>query len=86
MYHTKNSILKLLETNDTAVCRALVALNKHQTVSEQAVEQTRYLNGEGFTPGDAPKGTVMAKFYERRGYLNEKQIAYWRRKNSRQLS
>ena len=75
---TREQIVELLRTNDKAVARALVALNKRQTDSEQATEQTRYRNGEGFRPCHARMGTSMAVFYKRRGYLTEKQVAYWR--------
>jgi hypothetical protein len=75
----KADIIALLETNDKAVARALVVLNGRQTADEQATEATRVLNGRGFRPCHARMGTNMAKFFERRGYLSDKQIAYWRR-------
>ena len=75
---TKEAIVKLLETNDKAVARALVVLYEHQTTSEQATEETRYQNGEGFRPCHARMGTSMATFYQKRGYLSPKQVAYWR--------
>lgn len=78
---TKDAILTLLETNDKAVCRALVVLNARQTFDEQTTENTRHLNGRGFRPCHARMGTSMAKFYSRNGYLTEKQIAYWRRED-----
>ncbi len=76
---TKESIQKLLATNDKAVARALVLLNRRQTSDEQASEDTKYLNGRGFRPAHARMGTSMAKFFERTGYLTEKQVAYWRK-------
>lgn len=76
---SKQGIVELLKTNDKAVARALVALNLRQTADEQATENTRYHNGRGFRPCHARMGTSMAKFFERRGYLTDKQIAYWRR-------
>jgi hypothetical protein len=74
----KDTLVKLLATNDKAVARALVVLNEHQTRDEQAQENTKYLNGEGFRPCHARMGTSMAQFYLRRGFLTAKQIAYWR--------
>lgn len=76
----KADIIKLLETNDRAVARALVVLNEHQTATEQSTQETRYLNGEGFRPCHARMGTSMAGFYTRNGYLTAKQVAYWRAK------
>jgi len=77
--HTVESIRNLLATNDKAVARALLALNKRQTADEQITEHTRHDNGKGFRPCHARMGTSMAKFYERNGYLSPKQIAYWRK-------
>jgi len=79
MTHTVQSIRDLLLTNDTAVARALVALNARQTADEQATEATRHLNGAGFRPCHARMGTSMAQFYQRNNYLSAKQIAYWRK-------
>lgn len=75
---TKSEIINLLQTNDKAVARALIALTARQTTDEQASENTRYRNGRGFRPCHAHMGTSMAKFYQRNGYLSPKQIAYWR--------
>jgi hypothetical protein len=80
---TKQQILDLLNSNDKAVARALVALNKRQTADEQATENTRYDNGQGFTPADARMGTSMANFYTKFNRLSEKQLAYWRKPNAR---
>ena len=74
----KADIIKLLETNDKAVARALVVLNEHQTIDEQHRQETRMHNGEGFRPCHARMGTSMATFFERNGYLSPKQVAYWR--------
>jgi len=77
---TKEAIVKLLETDDKAVCRALVVLTRRQTDDEKASEQTRYHNGRGFRPCHAVMGTSMAKQIERKNRLelSPKQIAYWR--------
>lgn len=77
----KTEIVKLLETNDRAVARAVLVLNERQTADEQNAETTKYHNGIGFTGADARMGTSMAKFYSRNGYLSPKQIAYWRKPN-----
>ena len=84
--HTVESIRQLLRTNDTAVARALVALTARQTHDEQRDENTKHRNDVGFMPCDARRGTGMAKFYQARGFLTPKQIAYWRRprKNGKQ--
>jgi hypothetical protein len=79
----KDTIVNLLKTNDKAVARALVVLNERQTFDEQRTEDTKYNNGVGFTPADARMGTSMATFFERNKYLTSKQIAYWRKPNTR---
>lgn len=76
---TKDQILKLLRENDVAVARALVVLKNNQTDSEQSAEAVLVHNGKGFRPCHGRIGTNMAKFYEERGFLTDKQIAYWRK-------
>jgi tRNA(Ile2) C34 agmatinyltransferase TiaS len=78
MQHTVDSIRALLASNDRAVGRALVVLRNRQTADEQTSEQTKYQNGRGFRPAHAKMGTSMANFFERRGYLTQRQVAYWR--------
>lgn len=80
MQHTVDSIKALLASNDRAVGRALIVLRNRQTADEQTSEQTRHLNGRGFRPCHARMGTSMANFFERHGYLTEKQVGYWRTK------
>lgn len=84
--HTVDSIRELLRNNDRAVGRALVALTNRQTSDEQRDENTKHRNDVGFMPCDARMGTSMARFFQRNGYLSDKQIAWWRRprKNGRQ--
>jgi hypothetical protein len=75
---SKEQIVKLLQEDDRAIARALVVLTARQTVDEQAAENTRYLNGRGYRPCHARMGTSMSQFFQRRGFLTPKQIAYWR--------
>lgn len=80
---TGTDIVNLLATNDKAIARALVVLHSRQTSDEQVSEATRHQNGRGFRPCNARMGSSMAEFYNRNGYLSEKQIAYWRRPDKR---
>ena len=75
---TKADIIELLKTDKRAVARALVILNERQTSDERVSENTRHRNGRGFRPAHAKRGTGMAKFFLRTGYLTDKQIEYWR--------
>lgn len=81
MQLNRDHIVRLLETNDKAVARALLVLNARQTADERATEATRHDNGRGFRPCHARMGTSMAQFYSRNGYLSEKQVAYWRKRD-----
>jgi|GEM_PF-3118234 hypothetical protein len=78
---TKNEIVKLLETNDKAIARALIVLYNNQTKIEQMSQTTINRNGEGFRPCHSRMGCSMAEFYQKRGFLSPKQIAYWRVKD-----
>jgi hypothetical protein len=79
----KELIVKLLETNDKAVCRAIVVLYNRQTATEQSLQTTSEANGRGFTGFDGKIGASMAQFYLRNGYLSPKQIAVWRKRDKR---
>lgn len=76
---TVNAIKELLATNPRAIGRALIVLRNRQTADERSDENTKYRNGRGFRPCHARMGTNMADFFEQRGYLSEKQVAYWRK-------
>jgi hypothetical protein len=78
----KQYIIDLLATKDKAIARALVVLKNNQTADEQQCEATTHHNGRGFRPCHAKRGTSMALFYERTGFLTPKQIAYWRKPDS----
>ncbi len=79
----KEDIVKLLETDDRAVIRALLVLHERQTDDEKRSEDTRHENGVGFRSCDAKMGSSMAKFFQRNQYLTPKQIAYWRKRDKR---
>lgn len=78
MIPSKNEIIQLLLTNDRALGRALVMLNKRQTEDEQRSEETKHSNQRGFNAAHAKRGTSMANFYLRAGFLTPKQMAWWR--------
>lgn len=68
----------MLLTDDRWLGRALVALNRNQTADEQREGVTRYHNEIGFCPMHAARGTSMARYYERNGFLTPKQLQWWR--------
>ena len=77
---TQYEIKGLLETNDTAVARAIVAVYNKQTASEQAVGETSESNGVGFNGVDANFLSSLAQFYQAKGFLSKGQLKYGRKK------
>jgi hypothetical protein len=51
--HTKETIRALLQRNDTAVERAILALYKLQTRDEQQDHNSKYRNAQGFSGAHA---------------------------------
>ena len=80
---TYEHIIHLLNTNDRAIERAVLAISARQTEDERRDEITKYHNGQGWRPCHAAIGVSMAKFIERNGSLTPKQIAYWRTPNDK---
>jgi hypothetical protein len=69
----KRKIQALIDTNDRAVARAILAVYEYQTASEQSFGSTTDANGVGFSGVDAER--------LKRGYsLTEKQLPYARKK------
>ena len=62
MEHNKASILALLETNNKAVERGILAIYENQTQSEKRAEKTIESNNIGFNGVDARLGTYYAKY------------------------
>lgn len=72
---TKEQIVSMLETNDKAVTRAVVAIYNRQTVSEQAAQQTKVTNNVGFNHSDAPYLSYCAKYaIDKRVHLSGKHL------------
>ena len=59
---TRNEIETLINTNDRAVERAMVAIWERQTRDEQVTEATRHHNGIGFSGWTAKSGTYFANW------------------------
>ena len=76
----KGEILELLDSNDKAVCRALVRLYERQTETEKEAGTTKERNGRGFNGRDAAILTSIAQFYGRTGYLSRRQVDLVRKK------
>ncbi len=76
----KEKIKILLQTNNKAVGKALVALLNLQTSEEQRYSDTHIYNNVGFNKCDAKILTSMATWYKRTGMLTPKQTLVARKK------
>lgn len=59
---TPEAIKSLLDRNDLAVERAVVAIYRRQTDDEQVAYETKHHNGVGFASCHASLGTYYAKW------------------------
>lgn len=72
---TKNGIIELLDTNDLAVTRAVIAIYKRQTADEQAAQITKVTNRIGFNQPDASYLSYCAQYaLQRRKPLSGKHL------------
>lgn len=62
MIPTEEEIKAELLKNDRWVERALVVLFERQTADEQAANDTKHRNGQGFSSSDAPLGSYLARW------------------------
>lgn len=76
----KRKIQALLDSNDVAVVRGILAIYGNQTASEQNCGGTIEDNGIGFSGVDAVILSSFATYYKRFGRLSEKQMAIARKK------
>ena len=77
---TTEEVMKLIDTNDIVLYRALEHLYACQTEDEKHSERTRNHNGMGFNSFDAEFLTSVCKQLIRRGTLSEKQKEVCRKK------
>jgi transcription initiation factor IIE alpha subunit len=86
---TADRIVNLLNTNNTAVERAIIALYNRQTADEKIARNTCHHNTVGFSAADAKTGTYLAKWLLSGKHLDGKFLAKGRNiaiKYRRQLS
>jgi len=79
---TKDTLQAMLNGSDKAfkirlVGRALTVLMNNQTEAEKHENQTKELNGVGFTAPDAKSGTLTAKSFLRNKTLADWQLDLW---------
>ena len=70
--YTRDQISNLINSNDRAVERGILAIYKRQTDMEKAAHSTQHNNGVGFSAAHARKGTYMAKWILNGNSLNGK--------------
>lgn len=81
---TKQSLAAMIAEGPEArvmhiIGRALVALLDRQTAAERSSDATHNQNGIGFASADARTGSLVAKSYLARKYLQPWQVAQWTR-------
>jgi hypothetical protein len=72
---TRTEIEALINSNDRAVERAMVAIWARQTADEQATQDTRHHNGIGFSGWTAKSGTYFANWVRSGRSLSGKHLA-----------
>ena len=72
---TRTEIETLINTNDRAVERAMVAIWERQTADEQETQGTRHHNGRGFAAWSARSGTYYANWVRSGRHLTGKHLA-----------
>ena len=62
MSWNKEQIRQAIQTRDSVVERAIVAIYRLQTLDEQSSSETKHRNGVGFSGAHASLGTYYAKW------------------------
>jgi hypothetical protein len=70
---------KIKENPARTIGRALLAIYKNQTMSEQSASSTIVQNGIGFCKPDARVGTIGARMYQAHARLDQWCIDVWMR-------
>lgn len=70
---------KIKESPARVIGRALLAIYKNQTLSEQSASSTIVQNGIGFCKPDARVGTIGARMYQAHARLDEWCVEVWLR-------
>ena len=76
---SKEEVAKMLR-HDDYVIGALIRIYSFQTVDEQEWEKTSYRNDMGFNGTDAKIMTRIAKYYGKKHWMSDKQLALVKRK------
>jgi hypothetical protein len=75
------TIKELLEKNDRAVARAILAIYQLQTQDEKSDHTTKHSNRVGFSASDAKKGSYYATWL-----LSGKNLSGWHLDNARKIA
>lgn len=76
---TKSELKEKIMSDRKVLVKAILALNEYQTHDEQAEQRAKYQNNVGFKSCHASKGSGMAQFFQKNGFLTEKQMNWWLR-------
>jgi hypothetical protein len=86
---TESQIVNLLNTNDRAVERAIVAIYERQTADEKQTEHTRHDNSVGFRQNHAKRMSYYARLIKSGRHLFPRQLELsrtWMKMYRRQLA
>jgi len=72
---TREEIETMIQNQDAAVERAMVAIWERQTADEQETQGTRHHNGRGFAAWSARSGTYYANWVRSGRHLTGKHLA-----------
>ena len=72
---TREEIETMIQNQDAAVERAMVAIWERQTADEQETQDTRHHNGRGFAAWSARSGTYYANWVRSGRHLTGKHLA-----------
>lgn len=77
---TTDEIVTLIQSNDKAVAKAVIAIYNRQTADEKMIENTTHSNGVGFNASDVRYLSYIAKYCERNQALTGKHLDKARQK------
>lgn len=76
---SKEEIYKAIDEADEMAIGALLKIYSFQTSDEQNIKTTIEINDQGFNSSDANILSDISEYFNNKGYLSEKQVAFVRR-------
>lgn len=70
---SKDEVKRCIQSSSSALIKAIEVVHSYQTRDEQATKHTKYQNNMGFNATDAGYLSSILAFYQKNGFLTEKQ-------------